>query len=63
MATCLRCSLCGISWPPKNEYKVCPQCEEQTSPFKAAQPIDEAEARSLASKAKFERWLEENDRA
>lgn len=51
-----RCSIHGLNWPMDDEYKSCPLCEEPTSVIKDAEPMDPAEAHSLAAHARFDRY-------
>jgi len=56
-----RCSPCGVSWPQTTDYRVCPECLTKTD-LLADDPIDEDEARSRLAHARFERYLDDNNR-
>lgn len=51
-----RCSPCGVSWPDHNDYATCPTCLEPTDLMSNLQPLGEAEAKSLKSRAEFDRF-------
>ena len=56
-----RCSPCGVSWPKHSDYAVCPECLTKTDSL-TDEPINEAEAHSRLTHARFERWLDDNNR-
>lgn len=63
MSNAYRCSICAVDWPYDSlEYQTCPECGEQTSGIRDANPIDAGEARSRKRHAEFERWLDNNNR-
>lgn len=43
------------------DYRVCPVCEEKTSPFRNAEPMAAEEARSIKLHADFERYYSERE--
>ena len=57
-----RCSFCAINWPPTSEYKVCPICEGENSPFFNATPLDADDAAQMKRHAEFERYYTERNR-
>lgn len=55
----LRCSRCGIDWPPTPiEYDRCPVCLEPTSLIAGTglRPLEPSEARSIRLHHEFERF-------
>ncbi|HUA02617.1 MAG TPA: hypothetical protein VMB27_01865 [Solirubrobacteraceae bacterium] len=55
----LRCSTCGIDWPPDaRHYDRCPACLQPTDRIggRAVQPMDRTEARSIRLHHEFERF-------
>jgi hypothetical protein len=57
----LRCSICALDWPFREEYAECPSCGETTTPFSYMKPMDDDEARSLKRHYEFERFYEKWD--
>lgn len=59
-ATTLRCSLCGINWPPYEDFDPCPACEGKVDNIPNDIPhMSYEDARSLANEHEFERYYEE----
>lgn len=62
--TARRCSLCLISWPNKDDFDICPQCEGATELFRNTRPeMSLAEAYDQKRHHDFERFYEEWDAA
>lgn len=56
-----RCSFCSTDWPDKKIYKVCPECLEETSRLRDADPLEDDEAADRKLHAEFERFYERWD--
>lgn len=59
-----RCPACLTNWPNTDDdghvYNRCPECDEKTSVFYSAPPIDRAEARRRRLTVEFEDWAAAN---
>lgn len=59
----LRCTICGISWPYRNNYKRCPACLNKCDPIGNAEPDDTDEAmESLRKHFEFDHFYESRHR-
>ncbi len=56
-----RCSSCSTDWPNDSSYSRCPACQTSTWLSMGSEPLDEAEARSRANHAEFERFVKARD--
>jgi hypothetical protein len=61
--TLYRCGNCGLSWPPKPDYRKCPVCQEETVTRAKGAAMSMKEARHLARDADFERFYEAREKA
>lgn len=52
-----RCSIHSYNFPPRAEFKTCPECGEETRPSFTSPPMTEEEAQSIVNHAKFEEYL------
>lgn len=58
---CLRCTICLISWPNKDDFKICPQCESPTLPMQARPAMSLLEAYDQKRHHDFDRFYENWD--
>lgn len=57
-----RCPWCEIAWPLRDEFKSCPQCQEETKQHTNA-AITDGMAHDLQAHAEFGWWLWDHNRA
>ena len=54
---CRECSWCKVKWPYADDYKRCPQCQENTEGKRGQPDMNEQDAAAMKAEAEFGWWL------
>lgn len=54
---CRECTWCKVKWPFTDDYKRCPQCQENTEAKRGQPDMNEQDAWAAKTEAEFGWWL------